>query len=251
MALPRASPQPAPRTSQQLRAGQADDQDRGVAHPVGEVLDQVEERRLAAVHVVEEDDQRAPGWRSRSRRRRTAQRDFLDGRLPPRSHRAARPVGWKARRPLPRRGVAGRPAWPCSGRRVVRGQHVGGAAQQLDQRPEGDPLAVGQAASPQDPGTVADSATPVPGPGGLLPTPAAPRTVTSRETGCPRGLEGLEQGAELRGAVDQRGGPRWRAPPGRAADDVVDRPGGHVLTFAASSASWPSGSATTAARTSG
>ena len=43
----------------ELRPSERDEEDRRLAAPAGEVLDEVEERRLAPVHVVEDDHQRA------------------------------------------------------------------------------------------------------------------------------------------------------------------------------------------------
>ena len=109
---------------EELRSGHADDEERRVAHPVGDVLDQVEERRLGPVDVVEDDDERLlaapaprtacarprtppracrrsrPGRRSRSRARRRPRRPRL--RPPPRSRRARPPrrtPGRRSRRP--------------------------------------------------------------------------------------------------------------------------------------------------------
>ena len=56
---------------EELRAGEADEQDRRVARPVGDVLDEIEERGLAPVDVVEDDDERlarAPAPRTASAR---------------------------------------------------------------------------------------------------------------------------------------------------------------------------------------
>ena len=49
---------PARADVEQLRAGEADEQDRGASSPVGDVLDEIEERRLAPVDVVEDEHER-------------------------------------------------------------------------------------------------------------------------------------------------------------------------------------------------
>ena len=59
VALSLPPPQPG-RSVEQLGPREADEQDRGVARPVGEVLDEIEERRLAPVDVVEDDHERLP-----------------------------------------------------------------------------------------------------------------------------------------------------------------------------------------------
>ena len=43
---------------EELRAREAEEEDRGVARKVGEVLDQVEQRRLGPVDVLEDEDER-------------------------------------------------------------------------------------------------------------------------------------------------------------------------------------------------
>ena len=43
---------------EELRTRKADDQDRAPSDPVGEIFEQIEERRLAPLDVVEDDDQR-------------------------------------------------------------------------------------------------------------------------------------------------------------------------------------------------
>ena len=72
---------------EQLRPRQAEQQDRRVAGPVRDVLDQVEERRLGPVDVVEHDDQR-PRVARAPRERRTAQNVSSVG-APPRPPRSS------------------------------------------------------------------------------------------------------------------------------------------------------------------
>ena len=76
-----APPPQAGRSSQQLRPREAEEQDRRVARPVGEVLEQVEERRLGPVDVV--DDERERPLRARAARAPCA---------PPRRSPPARPA---------------------------------------------------------------------------------------------------------------------------------------------------------------
>ena len=45
---------------EQLRTGHPDEKYRSVPRPVGDMLDQVEERRLCPVEVIEDDDERPP-----------------------------------------------------------------------------------------------------------------------------------------------------------------------------------------------
>ena len=118
---------------EQLRPGHAEEQDRCVAREVGDVLDQVEERRLAPVDVVEDDDERPL---ARSRLEQLAERpgDLLAGR-----RRTSRSPS------RPRIAVAATARPPSS--RV--GRDLRQLLDDLDDRPVGDALAVGQAAAAQ------------------------------------------------------------------------------------------------------
>ena len=101
---------------EQLGPGHAEEQDRRVAREVGDVLDQVEERRLAPVDVVE-DARRAAARRDvpraacgtprRSRRREAApstSSPSIERRAPPRPHRpsGSRRAASRPRRPASR-----------------------------------------------------------------------------------------------------------------------------------------------------
>ena len=85
VALRLPAPQPG-RVSKQLRSRDADEQDREIAREVGDVLDQVEERRLGPVEVVDHDDERPC-----SRERLEQPPDGPEGLLARPSSRAAEP----------------------------------------------------------------------------------------------------------------------------------------------------------------
>ena len=59
--------------ARRARDGQADEQDRSIAAPAEQVLDEVEQRRLGPVEVLEADDERAPSRARPRSARRTAQ----------------------------------------------------------------------------------------------------------------------------------------------------------------------------------
>ena len=88
---------------EQLGAGQADDQQRRLAHPGGEMLDQLEQRLLGPVDVLEDQDKRLHlGEHDRPTR---APPRRSPGRCAPPRPRRARPRRGRAgrRRPRPRR----------------------------------------------------------------------------------------------------------------------------------------------------
>ena len=109
---------------EQLRAGDADEQQRGAAGEQHDMLDQVEERLLAPLNVVEDKDERG----------------LLLEQL------AERPGDLLRRRPrlrLPQERADRRRGGRIRGRRVELLQH-------LHDRPVGDPRPVGQAAAADD-----------------------------------------------------------------------------------------------------
>jgi hypothetical protein len=124
---------------QQLRPRHAEEQDGGVSRPLRHVLDQLEQVGLGPVQVVEDDDQRTlvgealeqpshPPVPLLRRRRRLGQADHLGdalGRSPVR-------VVLEGRGDLRHRLLE----------RVLFGD-AGGLLDDLEHRPEGDPLAVG------------------------------------------------------------------------------------------------------------
>ncbi len=128
---------------EQIVAGQADDPDRRRRHVCSQVLDQVEQRRLGPLDVVECDHERAhPGERFEQpahgplhvlRRRRRA-------RAP---DRARHHVGHARRLPVARH------------ERLER-RHAAQVVDDLLERPVGDALAVGQAAPDDDAGAGLD-----------------------------------------------------------------------------------------------
>ena len=138
---------------EQFRPRHAEQQDRRIARQIGDVVDQVEERLLAPVQVVENTDERplgAPPTRATCERPRRSPRRVADARSSPSRPRASR------------RGSLRRDP----------------AAQDLDDRPVRDALPVGEAAARGRRshrrgrrGTRAASRD--------LPTPAGPRTVNS------------------------------------------------------------------------
>ena len=111
------------RPVEQLGPGETEDQDRGVPAPVGDVLDELEERGLAPVEIVQEDDQRPLG-RPRLEQPADAERDFVGRRLT-----------------VAEQGLDGG---------IVRRLGAEELLDDLDRGPVGDPLAVGQAASADD-----------------------------------------------------------------------------------------------------
>ena len=112
-------PQPG-RSVEELGARDAEQEDRRVAREVGDVLDEVDEDRLGPLQVVDHDDLRPLG---RARLEQPPEGELRLGR-----RRADDGVGLDADRD-----------------------------QDLDERPVGDPLAVGEAAAAQDVGRVADA----------------------------------------------------------------------------------------------
>ena len=107
---------------EELRASETDEAERRVARPVGQVLDQVEERRLGPVDVLDDERQR------------------------PLAARAARVTCRRSRKTSS--GRLGRRARP----RVLLG--IGGG-EDLAQRPVADPLAVGKTPSRENDRVVA------------------------------------------------------------------------------------------------
>ena len=158
----------------ELVAGRADEEERRVLGRVHDVLDEVEEGRLRPVDVLEEDDER-PWSRERLEQPAGAPGELLAREL--RRHEADR-----RRDALLRVGVPGE-------RRQLLERHLRRVAledpsrlpHRLGERPEGDAVAVGQAATAEE--------APVRHPARCtnssmrrdFPTPASPTTVTSRQ----------------------------------------------------------------------
>ena len=96
---------PAGAQLEQLGPRQTEDEQRRVARPVGDVLDQVEERRLGPLQVVEARRPAAGRGPTPRSSRRTARRDVVRGRVTVAEQRRDRRV----RRPARRRAAASPP----------------------------------------------------------------------------------------------------------------------------------------------
>ena len=193
-----------------------------IGAPRGEqrdVLDEVEERLLAPLDVVEDDHERR-----RLLLEQLAERpgDLLGGR---------RLLALAEQRADRRRGG------PVGRQRVELLEH-------LDHRPVGDPLAVGEAAAADDPSVDRGRATSATSRD--LPTPASPTTVTSSQR-CSARARCHACGAARARARGRRSAPRARAPAPRARADSRYAATGSALPF---SSSGSTGSASTASRTS-
>ena len=120
---------PASTSLEQIRASHAEHEDQGVAAEEGDVLDELEQRLLPPVEVVEDADHR-PLPRLLLEQLAEGPRDLLRGR-----RRVRLPEERTERR----------------ARGVLRGQRAE-LFHDLDDRPVGDPVPVGQAAAAQDAG---------------------------------------------------------------------------------------------------
>ncbi len=83
---------PAGPAFEQFRPGEAEQQDRRVSRPVRNMLDEIEERRLAPVQVVEDDDQRPLAGRLLEQFPH-GDADLVRGRVAVTEQRGERPVG--------------------------------------------------------------------------------------------------------------------------------------------------------------
>ena len=129
-----------------------------------DVLEQVEQRRLGPVDVVDDHARSGRSAAARSSSRRTAQERLLrlgGARRPGRSRRA-------------RAGSARSSPSSSSPTRLAR-IAAGQAADDLGERAVGDALAVGQAAADGDGGLVAERGRPARGPGATCRCPAGRR----------------------------------------------------------------------------
>ena len=187
----------------ELRSGRADDQDRDVAAGFDDVIEQLQERRLGGVDVVDDDYEgslgrlcleelaRPPeefGHGVRGRRQADGRRDPVDDGLP------VRVVGPEERRDPSAGGL----------RRVVLAD-AGRGPDDLDQRPEGDPFAVSEAAAAEDGRLGSDAPDEVGDESGLA---DAGITDDGHETSVPvleDPLEGTQQPIHLGLSPDERG----------------------------------------------
>src|SRR6266508_4548551 len=132
---------------EELGPREADKEDRRVARPVGEVLDEVEERRLGPLHVVERHYDRSLLRQRFDQLPHRPERLLVRGVALPEAGGGCEPVdddlglglACEERGQL-RASVLRRVAWADRG----------GLADELRERPEGDALAVGHAAAHQD-----------------------------------------------------------------------------------------------------
>ena len=120
-----AAPAAARAALEQLRAGRADEQQRDVARPAREVVDELEQRLLGPVQVVEHDDQRPAARERLEQLADRPERLLAPGRRAREAERAGEPrLDVAPRRPR-RRGA--RPAWPRP-RRPSRRRSIRAAA---------------------------------------------------------------------------------------------------------------------------
>ncbi len=205
---------PAGSPLEQLRSGDANEQDRRFPHPLGQVLDQVEKGGLGPVHILEEDDQRS-----------VSRQCFEQASGRPEDLLAITGGPLVANRVLEALGE-----WPCLvaiGEQRSIGPGGGELADDLAQGPEGDALAVGHA--PAD-----ENRAPVGGERGellgepRLADPGRPEDREHVERALARCLlEGLAQPGDLRLAADQRRFQRADRRP--LAHEVAKPPGGARL----------------------
>ncbi len=131
---------------EQIGAAERDHHDRDVLRPVRDVIDQVEQRRLGPMHVVEHDHERpAPRQRLQERPDRPERLVHAGRALADPDHLRHAFGGLLA---AAFAGNDPRDLAPRLGRRVAVGQ-AGRLGDDLDDRPERDPLAVRQAPPPE------------------------------------------------------------------------------------------------------
>ena len=175
-------PQPGRMSSSSGRARQIE-QDRGAARPVGEVLDEIEERRLGPVDVVEDENERSSA-RERLEERSHGDEAVLGAYRRPRRARSSRPRAGR-RPPLPRSAPNARRS--LRARLVRRGRvfEPDRLLDGLDQRPERDALAVGEAAAARDERLPRRRLSRNSRTSRDFPTPATPSTVKSWQERSP------------------------------------------------------------------
>ena len=132
---------------EQIRASHADDQDRRVADPAEQVLDQVQEGRLGPLQVVEGDHER--------RVRREALEQPAD--RPHRLLRGARAAGDSDRARDPGRDLARVGLALDKPLDSLAGNLAGCPPDEVSERPVRDSLAVGEASSGEDGGLFVDA----------------------------------------------------------------------------------------------
>ena len=182
---------PARPAVEELRAGEADDQDRCVAYPVGEVLDEVEQRRLGPVHVLEREDER----------------ELAGERLDELAHRPEHLLGDGSRRSRADRALE--PRRDDVRIRVSVEQRSDTAiarslTHDLPHRPVGDALAVREAAADEHPGITVHRATQLLDEACLADAGIAEDREELGAAFTPGALEGPEKLGELIVAADKR-----------------------------------------------
>ncbi len=212
---------PVPPLLQQFRAGQAQQHDEGVAGPVGDVLQQVEQGRLGPVHVVEPQDQRASG------RQRLEEGPDGPEALLRTEFRAAQPHQGRERLDdLRRLGDTveqfPQPTPPVRGALV--GGQTGGLAHHLHQRPVGDALAVGQATPGEHGRPVRHGRAELADHPGLADARRAQHGEQVAGAFLDHGLEGVLQPAAFPVTPDDRGGEAVGRGPAAGTRGRVDQP---------------------------
>ena len=160
---------PARARLEQLRAGVAEQHDRP-GRERGEVLDEVEHRRLGPVHVLEADERAVALRASASRILRTAQKTSSFGATGPTGRRTVR------------RRARTSSASVVPSRRGRRGVEPAEVADELDERPVRDPGAVRQAAAAERRCASSAAAPTTSRASRDLPIPAGPVTPTTAAT---------------------------------------------------------------------
>ncbi len=177
---------------QELGTAHAEEQEGRAPREVGHVLDEVEERLLAPVHVVEEAEERLGGG----------------GRLERLAHRPGDLLAGRGRLLLAEQ----RPDQLARPRSQLELRPAGQLLQHLDDGPVGDPLPVGKAAAAEDAGA------------------AHPAGELLREPGLAH-ARGAEQGDQVAGPLGRAALPRVEQQPQLplAADELPVQPPGRRL----------------------
>ena len=152
---------------EQLGTRDAEEEDRGVAAPAAHVLDEVEQRRLGPVDVLQDDDER-PFAREELEEPPHGPEELL--------RRSGSAAAEHAETLEHECGVG------IVAHRFRHGLLAAEALDELRQRPEGDPVAVGEGSDPTATVAYAPTSATSSDTSRVLPTPAAPITVTSRHS---------------------------------------------------------------------
>ena len=212
---------------EQLRPRQAEDQHWRRGDPVREVLDEVEERRLAPLDVVEDDHERSVTGDMLEQLPHRPER-LLDRDLVTRPEQRSEALGDESavRRRLDRTGKLGR---RLGGRIAL--SHRGDVPERADQRPERDPLTVGEATATRDRRASCDLADQLIAEPGLSDPGGADRGDDPRRPCGRRPLEVLCEHPQLLLTVDQ-GGVEAAQVAGGAGVDLEEAPRGNGARLA-------------------